>query len=265
MTPMKRLLAIIKLGGSAITNKNKFKSIREEVIKNIATVLKKYFDEGNRIVLVHGGGSFGHPVAKRWNINKGLSESNKIGLSETVDAMRELSLKISEILREHGLPIFPIQPSAFIITKNGEILIDNDLAVVKEALKNELVPMLWGDAVFDIVRGCSILSGDKIMFHLAKKLRPDVVVFGTDVEGIYVYKNGKRRLIRKITDTNFNEVYKSISSASSTDVTGGMHLKIGIMKEITKLGVKTCLVSLFDTENFYRALKGEEFIGTLFE
>ncbi len=263
---MKKSLAIIKLGGSAVTDKTKFKTVRRNVIKGIAPILKRYHDKIGKMIIVHGGGSFGHPIAKKYNIDKGLTESNKIGLSETVDAMRELSLEISTIFRNFGLPIFPVQPSSFFITKNGEIINDSNLIVIREALKHNLIPMLWGDAVFDISIGCSILSGDKIILHLAKKLRPNVVVFGSDVEGIFINKNGIRQLVRKITNKNFNEILKSISLSSQIiDVTGGIISKIMIMREIAKLGIKTCLVSLFDPENLYKALVGEDFVGTLFD
>lgn len=52
-----------------------------------------------------------------------------------------------------------------------------DLSVVAKTIKSGFVPVLHGDAVLDDVQGCTILSGDVIMRHLAAYMKPDYVVF----------------------------------------------------------------------------------------
>ena len=53
------------------------------------------------------------------------------------------------------------------------------------ALAAGMVPVLHGDAVFDDVQGCTILSGDIVVEKLAISLRPQHVAFLTDVPGIF--------------------------------------------------------------------------------
>uniref|UniRef100_A0A2P2K327 Aspartate/glutamate/uridylate kinase domain-containing protein n=1 Tax=Rhizophora mucronata TaxID=61149 RepID=A0A2P2K327_RHIMU len=54
-----------------------------------------------------------------------------------------------------------------------------------KAIDSGFVPVLHGDAVLDEAQGCTILSGDVIIRHLAAYLKPRYVVFLTDVFGVY--------------------------------------------------------------------------------
>ncbi|KAJ6899808.1 hypothetical protein NC652_026070 [Populus alba x Populus x berolinensis] len=52
-----------------------------------------------------------------------------------------------------------------------------DLSMVAQAINSGFVPVLHGDAVLDDLQGCTILSGDVIIRHLAAYLKPEYVVF----------------------------------------------------------------------------------------
>ena len=49
-------LTILKIGGSVITDKSKILKPNISSMKNISKILKKF----DRVILVHGAGSFGH-------------------------------------------------------------------------------------------------------------------------------------------------------------------------------------------------------------
>ena len=62
-------MMILKLGGSLLTDKRKERSLREEDLKRIG----KEIAEGAQaikggLVIVHGGGSFGHPLASKYDL-----------------------------------------------------------------------------------------------------------------------------------------------------------------------------------------------------
>ena len=57
---------IIKIGGSVITDKAKQNSFKKDVIDNLAKQISKSKKE---IILVHGAGSYGHILAKKYNLN----------------------------------------------------------------------------------------------------------------------------------------------------------------------------------------------------
>ena len=79
-------MQILKLGGSVITHKDKFFSPNHDNIVRLAKEVA--ISKQKSLIIVHGGGSFGHPVAKKYAISEGLKNSNQlIGFSETHQAM----------------------------------------------------------------------------------------------------------------------------------------------------------------------------------
>ncbi|MCK4779600.1 MAG: acetylglutamate kinase, partial [Candidatus Lokiarchaeota archaeon] len=80
-------IILLKLGGSLLTDKDEPFSIREDVVKN---VVKQIIDANEKLILIHGGGSFGHPLAREYSISKGINSSipNQIlGLTKTHQSM----------------------------------------------------------------------------------------------------------------------------------------------------------------------------------
>ncbi|MGD8543676.1 MAG: hypothetical protein PVG48_00980, partial [Candidatus Bathyarchaeota archaeon] len=76
---------VLKLGGSVITNKEKPLTPNLSAIKRLANEISKA--NVSRLVLVHGGGSFGHPIAKQYAIEKGYKDQTQImGFSKTRQA-----------------------------------------------------------------------------------------------------------------------------------------------------------------------------------
>ncbi|MHA1665551.1 MAG: amino acid kinase family protein, partial [Candidatus Njordarchaeales archaeon] len=111
-------------------------------------------------------------------------------------------------------------------------------------------------------KGCDIVSGDYIIEFLARELRPDKVIFGTDVEGIYRDPKDPTSLIPRIDERNLSDMRKFLKSTQKIDVTGGMIEKLNSMVRISKLGVLVQVISLLSSGNVYRAIKGEK-IGTI--
>ena len=68
-------MILIKLGGSIITNKEKPLSAKRKIIDNLAKNLKK-IDES--IIIVHGGGSYGH----YWSVKYDMHTKEKNMISE---------------------------------------------------------------------------------------------------------------------------------------------------------------------------------------
>ena len=59
-------MILIKLGGSIITNKEKPLSPRRKTIDSIAKSLKK---NSEPIIIVHGGGSYGHYWSVKYDMH----------------------------------------------------------------------------------------------------------------------------------------------------------------------------------------------------
>ncbi|POO03459.1 Aspartate/glutamate/uridylate kinase [Trema orientale] len=141
---------------------------------------------------------------------------------------------------------------------------------------------MHGDAVLDNSLGCTILSGDVIIRHLAVHFKPDYVVFLTDVLGVYDRPplESNAVLLREIAvreDGNWSVVKPNLQNTNNQveitvaahDTTGGMETKILEAAMIAKLGIDVYIVKA-GTSHSLRALSGElrgdvpdDWLGTL--
>jgi isopentenyl phosphate kinase len=252
----------VKLGGSVITDKQRRFSVRLKTLRRIAKELAAVKEP---MIIVHGGGSFGHPIASKYDIAKGyLYKRQLMGFSLTHRAMEELNGYVVDALKEAGIPAMSVQPSACTVVRNGRI-VSMELAPIRKLLELGITPVLYGDVVPDLNRGMSILSGDQLVMYLAQKLRASRVILGVDVDGFYTadpksYKGAK--LIREITPENWRDLAKSASTNKVRDVTGGMSKKIEELLPLAKLGVEAEIINATKPGILRRAVLGERGLGT---
>ncbi|KAH8060821.1 hypothetical protein JL721_9043 [Aureococcus anophagefferens] len=57
-TPPPRDVTVVKLGGSAITDKARFETLDEAGLRAAAEAVRRCVADGRRVVVVHGAGSF---------------------------------------------------------------------------------------------------------------------------------------------------------------------------------------------------------------
>lgn len=223
-------LIIIKLGGSIVTFKTSATPrARIPVIKQLAKEIYQIYGQGYKIILVHGAGSFGHPLAKKYNLTRGLiNKDSQIGFALTAQAMTRLNDLIVKIMNNHNIPAVGLSPRSFITQTNGNFN-PFSLSPIQDMLSKNLVPVLHGDPVLDKKLGCSILSGDVIISYLAKKLGAKKIIFLTDVDGIFdddPKTNPKANFIPVVTNENLKQVLAGLKKGKRDDVTGEMAGKI---------------------------------------
>lgn len=223
-------LIIIKLGGSVVTFKDSASpKIRLSTIKKLAKDIFNIQKTGYKLVIVHGAGSYGHPLAKKYNLTQGfIDKRSYAGFYKTILSMQNLNNLIIEEFHHAKISAVGLSPHGFIFQKNGRLL-NFDISVIKNLVDYNLVPVLYGDLVLDTTLGCSILSGDVIIPYLAKKLKADKVIFLSDVDGIFDDDpkiNPKAKLIPHVNNQNLKQVLAGIKSTSRDDVTGEMTGKI---------------------------------------
>jgi isopentenyl phosphate kinase len=255
-------MEILKLGGSVITYKDKPHTPNTEAITRIATEVATAGQR--RLIIVHGGGSFGHPLAKEYDIVTGYkSPKQLVGFSKTHQAMVELNEQIVNSYLEVGVPAVSIAPSSFITTEDGRIT-TVDFSVVARAIESGFVPILYGDAVLDSVLRFTILSGDQLAVKLAIDLNANKIIFGIDVDGVYT-ANPKlvkeARLIDELSLSQMRGIIK-VGAALSTDVTGGMFGKIREAGTAVEAGVEVQLINALKPNIVHDSLQGEHVVCT---
>jgi isopentenyl phosphate kinase len=252
---------VIKLGGSVITYKDKPFQTRIHDINRISKEIAEFVNDYN-LVIVHGGGSFGHYVAKKYGIHMGLPKI-KLGLSILEKEMRRLNLIIAESMINHGVPVIPISPSSIMITKNKNIQAFYYNAIL-EAIKRDYVPLIYGDFVFDEDLGCSIISGDQLSLEIAKIIGAKRIIFCIGVTGVYnkdPKKYNDAKLIRNLDYKEIPNLIKNFSAAE--DVTGGLANKLLVAYEAAKVGIQSIFINGLQHNLIKRVVRNEEFIGTI--
>ena len=258
-------MQVLKLGGSVVTEKDKPFTPNTHAITRLAEEVAA--STPGPLIIVHGGGSYGHPVAKEYEIDGGYrSPSQLVGFSKTHQAMVQLNNIIVNSLLDAGVPAFSLSPSSFIVTKAKRITELNS-ATVRRHVSAGVVPVLYGDAVLDTSQGFAILSGDQLTTRLALTLDAERMVLGSDVDGVYTADPKLVEEARLIPRLSLKELESmtELGEAISTDVTGGMLGKVREAAEAVIAGVEVVIVNAGVAGRVGAALRGERVIGTMLE
>ena len=256
--PKQPRLTVLKLGGSVITKKSNPYTLSEN-LPRLAKEIRE--SKVRKLIIVHGGGSFGHYPAMKHKIQNGYEDKSQVfGFAETQKAMEVLNNHVVDALQEEGIPAFPIQPSAIVIMEDGKLK-KLYSGIVRRSLKMGLVPILYGVPALDLKKGFCILSGDEIINHLARDLKATRVLLASDVKGVMTAdpKKEDAKLIKTVTSRNYKRL--KLSSSKSSDATGGMWKKVHELLSLAKSGIQSEIIDATVPGNLKRALKGEK-LGT---
>jgi isopentenyl phosphate kinase len=223
-------MILVKLGGSVITDKALYRTFRPDAAKRLA---KEIFASGERIVLVHGAGSYGHVMAKRFDLQKGrIGPGQEEGVSKVALDVRELDLLLLKELVTAGLHAVAISPGSCATLHAGE-LSTLDVDRFQSYLDIGVTPMTYGDVVLDEVRSFGICSGDQLMMRLAEGLRPERVIFVTDVDGVFDQDPHLHPEARMIPEIDRGTLERLPRSERCDDVTGSIYAKIDYMLRLS--------------------------------
>ncbi len=258
-------LVFLKLGGSLITDKTRPFTPRLELLNGLArqlgNSLAQYPDM--RLVLGHGSGSFGHTPAAQHHTREGVhSREDWQGFSEVWWQASALNRIVMGTLHEAGLPAVAQPPLASVTARDGRVSAW-DLGPVRSALQAGLLPVVYGDVVFDEVRGGTILSTEDLFAHLAHALQPARILLAGLEAAVWADFPARRRPAELLTRATFDEIQAGIGAASGADVTGGMLSKVSQMLDLVEQ-VPGLTVTIFSGEGagaLERALRGEP-VGT---
>jgi len=249
---------VIKLGGSAITVKGKPLTPRLPIIKKVAEDLVKLYQEGFKFIVVHGGGSYGHPIASKYSLHKGFFHVGQLrGFSETELAMRDINHILASSFYDAGLPVVPMHPSCMVVACKGE-LTDFYVRPVKLALGLGLIPLLHGDVTMDVKWGFSVISGDQLASFLAISLKADKLIFGMDVKGLFdrdPRSHPEAKLLRRVNVKELNLIDLRVSEGIY-DVTGGMRAKLKEALKVASSGIPVYLGSILEKGMVIKMAKG---------
>jgi isopentenyl phosphate kinase len=259
-------LVFLKLGGSIITDKDQPNTAKLKKIDEIADEIKRAIHAAPEIKLLigHGSGSFGHTAAEKFYTRNGVTTPLQWeGFSEVGNRARALNQIIIDRFEGSGLRSLAFSPLSSIIASNREI-IHWDTNPIETCLKNKILPIVYGDIIFDNLLGGTILSTEELFLHLASKLKPSRILLSGLEEGVWRDFPSRQNLLNEITPSSYAGFKEGISKSSSPDVTGGMSSKVNAMIKLlhTLPDLEIQIFSALHPGNIYAALLGK-IIGTV--
>jgi isopentenyl phosphate kinase len=251
----------LKLGGSLITEKNSPRTPRPEVISRLSGEIQAALqsDPRLRLVLGHGAGSFAHVPAKRHATRQGVRSREQ--WSGFVDVWYEASALnhiVMQALTTAGVRCVAFPPSASVVAQRGRFA-DWNIEPLLAALHAGLVPVVYGDVIFDREWGGTIFSTEDLFADLAPRLKPERILLAGREAGVYLDFPAREHLIPVITPQKYPEIKPILGASAGVDVTGGMATKVGnmlaLVEDDPKLSV--CVFSGEQAGAVQRALVGE--------
>jgi isopentenyl phosphate kinase len=229
----------LKMGGSVITDKTKPYVAQKETIRKIAKALKSVTVP---LIVSHGVGSFAHTSAKKYGGKNGYV--NREGIAKVARDAQEINRIVMDILVDEDLPVISFSPRSFIIAENG-ILKEAFFAPIEEALKQGLIPVIYGDGIWDIGQKTTIFSGETTLNLLCqhfqnKEYQVEKIVQLCNVDGVL---DENKEVIPEITKENWPVVKGHMKKLTVTDVTGGMQHKVEDALRMSQFGIETVITN----------------------
>lgn len=251
---------LVKFGGSIITDKNIPYKARPDVIRRLAQELKKVIKSS--IILAHGQGSFAHTSAKEFGGKKGYK--SRWGIAKVARDAMEINRIVMDILIEEGVPAVSLRPMSMIQTSSGKVK-KHLFEIIEEVISQDLIPVIYGDVLFDKKWKTTIYSGETILneigiFLMKKGFKVSKIIQVGETNGIY---DDKGKTISSITNNNWKDIRKYIFKNSRVDVTGGMKHKIENALLIAGKGVQTWITNGIVSGELSHALNDKSIKGTI--
>jgi len=229
----------LKLGGSLITEKNTPHTVRQEVLERIAWEISAALIKNPqlRLVIGHGSGSFGHVPAKKYQTRQGVQTPQEwLGFVEVWREAIQLNALVTKALHQAGIPAISFSPCAQILAVDGKIN-SWDTVQIRSALIHGLVPVIYGDVIFDSIRGGTIFSTEEQFEFLATEFDPEKILLAGIEPGVWKDYPKCTEIIQNITPEELRNLDQALNGSASPDVTGGMKSKVETMMSLIEKGV----------------------------
>lgn len=215
---------IVKLGGSALTNKHKRATLDVARFHTSMQHISALYHARVGFIVVHGAGSFGHMEATHYRIRSG--DASALAMSATHAAVSQLNAAVVAALIQRGVPAVGVSPLLVPTRMRNEF--------VATLLDRAHVPVLHGDICYGADGRTAVLSGDTLVATLCAAFASvRRVVFLCDVPGVLSRPPSRAqpppRLVRRVLVNERGQVNLDSeirTSQAAHDVSGGIMAKL---------------------------------------
>lgn len=248
-------MIIVKLGGSVITDKRRPLTARPRAIASMAGALA---EAGEPLIVVHGGGSFGHYWSVRHDMHTRPARRDPAAVAAVKNSMVDLDAMVLRAMAERGIGPYALPPHA-LVRPGGDRASAPAVREAGRIAESGLVPVTYGDALWRRGGMAYIMSGDRLVSMLSLALRPRLAVFATDADGLYRDMDS-RELIPRVGPAEAGRIAGSLAedaagagagrargaaarSAPAPDVTGGIRRKVLEAARLAGAGIDVAFVN----------------------
>ncbi|HAF60937.1 MAG TPA: hypothetical protein DCK95_01265, partial [Anaerolineaceae bacterium] len=157
-----------------------------------------------------------------------------------------------------GLNAISFPPSSLVVTRN-HMDIQMNIQPLRHALQHTLLPVVFGDVVFDHTLGGTIVSTEEILAHLCDHLPIQRIYIAGIEKGVWKNSNDPQQLFQVLTPAEFSTFAEEIKGSSAPDVTGGMRSKVEILFSIIQKhpNMEATIFSGEEPDNLFQVLTGK--------
>jgi len=214
-------MIVLKLGGSVITEKDRPETLDGDALERAADAIAAALEGGlEELVIVHGGGSFGHYNASEHGVSttEGTHDANTALAIH--GAMKTLNQFVLRRLLERDVQAVPVHPFSA-AHRDHDGALELPTGQIETMLGEGFVPVLHGDVIAHAGAGATVVSGDELVAELAADLDADRIGLCSTVPGVL---DNADAVIDRIDDVD--AVADVLGASDATDVTGGMAGKV---------------------------------------
>ncbi|MCB9159338.1 MAG: hypothetical protein H6644_05685 [Caldilineaceae bacterium] len=262
-------LTILKLGGALLTDKTQPYTLRPAILAQAVDEVRACRVDGliERLIVVHGVGSFGHPPVVEHKLHKGFQAPDQlIHLTDAQNRVMELRMAAARACHQAGLPVATIMPSSC-MTADSFVRQEMFLDAVDGFLRLGMIPLLGGDVLVDRRAGFSVHSGDAIAVELALHFDATRLVFATAVDGIYDRDPAQDPAAVRLAQFSLGEAASGaaqLARQARVDASGAMAGKLDAVRRAAAAmdaGLRVDVISMLVPGNLTALLRGED-VGT---
>ena len=148
-------------------------------------------------------------------------------------------------------------PSSSIICENRKIISWN-AEPLQNALDHHLLPVTYGDVVFDRSLGGTILSTEDLFVYLAEHLTPQRILLAGIDRGVWADFPTNKKILEQLSPLSVKNISTNLHESLAIDVTGGMAQKVILMSSLVEKypAIQVVIFSGIKSGSITQALRG---------
>lgn len=234
-------LCVLKVGGSILTDRERIRTVDADALRQAAAAVAGWLPRApGPVVLVIGGGSFGHNVVAEHGLSLDGRHARPAEAFELTASLFALKAAVSRALADRGVRVMPLQETLlFEWRKEGSRLARP--SALSRCLAGGWLPLVTGGLVPRRNGALSVMSSDRVARAVAGAFPVRRYVVLTDRPGLCDPLRAGFPLVRRVGADRHAEAVTLVHPPTKLDVVGGMQEKLLSVLELAAHGVESVI------------------------